>query len=215
MADVTLTAETREQRGSRPAGRLRRAGLLPAVVYGLDRGSVPVTVPARELQHILAGESGANTLIALRVDGEEQLTLARQIQRDPVRGSLVHVDFVRVSRDVAVSAEVPIHLTGESVGVRDGGLLEQLMFHLAIEAKPADIPVAVEADVSGLALGDQLHVSDLVIPAGVVLSHDADELVAQVVAPRGLTEAEVAAAEAVEAAAAAAEAEAGPESAEE
>jgi large subunit ribosomal protein L25 len=184
MADIKLEAAARTDLGSRPSGRIRREGLVPAVVYGLGGDSVTISVPARELSHILSGESGANTLINLQVDGDEYLTLARQIQRHPTRGDLVHVDFVRIRRDVAVSAEVPLHLTGEPVGVRDGGLLEQLLFTLTVEAKPADIPTGVEADVSALNIGDQLRVAELPIPSGVSLQHEEDELVAQVVAPR-------------------------------
>jgi large subunit ribosomal protein L25 len=184
MADNTLVAEQRSDFGSRPAGRLRRAGLVPAVVYGLATDTVNVAVPARELGHILAGESGVNTLITLQVGGDDVLTLARQIQRDPLRGDFVHVDFIRIRRDVAVAADVPIQLVGEATGVRDGGLLEQLVFSLQIEAKPEDIPTGVEVDVSELAIGDQLRIADLTLPAGVAVQHEADELVAQVVMPR-------------------------------
>ena len=184
MADVLLTAETRPERGSRPAGRLRRTGKVPAVVYGLDTDPISVTVPARELAHLLAGEGGANTLIRLQVDGDEQLTLARQIQRHPTRGDLVHVDFVRIRRDVAVQAEVPLHLVGEAPGSRDGGLVEQLIFSLSIEAKPADIPNVVEVDISALEIGDQLRIAEVTVDEGVTFLHESDELVVQVVAPR-------------------------------
>ena len=180
--DVVLTAEKRPERGSRPAGRLRRTGQVPAVVYGRGGDSVPVTVPARDLGHILAG--GANTLVTLKVDGADQLTLVRQVQRHPTRGELLHVDFVRVSTDVAVAAEVPLHLTGEPVGVKNGGLLEQLVFSLPIEAKPQDIPHGLEADVSHLDIGGQLRLDEVALPAGVSATIEADALVAQVVAPR-------------------------------
>jgi large subunit ribosomal protein L25 len=184
MADVLLTAETRPERGSRPAGRLRRTGKVPAVVYGLDADAISVTVPARELSHLLAGEGGANTLIRLQVDGDEQLTLARQIQRHPTRGDLVHVDFVRIRRDVAVQAEVPLHLVGEAPGSRDGGLVEQLIFNLTIEAKPADIPNVVEVDISALEIGDQIRIAEVTVDEGVSFQHEPEELVVQVVAPR-------------------------------
>jgi large subunit ribosomal protein L25 len=190
MPDITLATEKRTDLGSRPAGRLRRQGKVPAVVYGLGTDSVSVTVPSRELQHILAGESGANTLITLDVDGENVLTLARQIPRHPTRGELVHVDFIRIRRDVAVSAEIPLHLIGEPTGVRDGGLLEQLMFNLTIEAMPGNIPVAIEIDVSALAIGDQLHVSDIPLAAGVAAQAEGDTVVVQIAAPRIATEAE-------------------------
>jgi large subunit ribosomal protein L25 len=194
-AENTLIAEERTVIGSRPAGRLRRAGKVPAVVYGLETDTVQVAVPVRELNHILAGESGVNTLITLRMNGEEHLTLARQIQRHPTRGDLIHVDFIRVRRDVAVAAEVPVNLVGEAEGVRDGGILEQLVFTLSVEAKPEDIPPGVEVDVSALAIGDQLRIADLRLPAGVAVQQEADELVAQVVMPRVAEEPEAEAAE--------------------
>src|SRR5262249_8608748 len=100
MPDITLTSEPRVETGSGPAGRVRRAGQVPAVVYGLGTDPVAISVPGHELQHILSGESGANTLITLSVAGDDVLTLARQIQRHPTRGDLVHVDFVRIRRDV-------------------------------------------------------------------------------------------------------------------
>jgi large subunit ribosomal protein L25 len=184
--DLTLTAEPRAERGSRPAGRLRRAGRVPAVVYGLGTDTKAVTVSARELTNLLA--KGANTLITLKVDGDEALTLARQVQRDPTRGDLVHVDFIRVRTDVAVAAEVGLHLTGEPAGVRDGGIVEQLIFTLPIEAKPQDIPTGIEHDISALEIGDQLRVAELTLPAGVVATVEEDALVAQVVAPRVVEE---------------------------
>jgi large subunit ribosomal protein L25 len=188
MPDTTLLAEPRTQLGSRNSGRLRREGKVPAVVYGLGTDTVSVTVPARELQHILAGESGANTLITLDVGGKSVLTLARQIHRHPTKGILVHVDFIRIDRDVAVSAEIPIHLVGEATGVRDGGLLEQLLFHLTVEAMPGNIPVSIEIDVERLAIGDQLRVEDISLPTGVETQAEADFVIAQVAAPRVATE---------------------------
>jgi len=208
MPDITLTAEKRTEVGSRPAGRYRRQGKTPAVVYGLGVDTLSVLVPARELSHILAGESGANTLITLDLEGESMLTLARQIHRHPTRGELLHVDFIRIRRDVAVSAEIPLHLVGEATGVRDGGLLEQLMFHLTVEAMPGNIPVAIEIDVTALAIGDQLRVSELPLAAGVETETDPETVVVQVAAPRVATEADEAA-EAAEAGEAAGESPAG------
>ncbi len=188
MADVKLAANKRSERGTRPAKRLRREGLLPAVVYGLEDEAVPVTVSARELGLILGGEAGANTLINLQVDGAEQLTLARQIQRDPMRGDLVHVDFVRIRRDVAVEAEVPVQIVGEAPGAKEGGIVEQQLFSLTISAKPADIPPVVEVDVSALELNDQIRFEDLRLPPGVETGYEPDELVVQVIVPRVVEE---------------------------
>jgi large subunit ribosomal protein L25 len=203
MEEVTLVAEVRPGDGKSEARRIRREGKVPAVVYGLGTDAQPVAVPDRELQHILHGPGGANTLINLDLSGKQELVLARQIQRHPVRHNLMHVDLIRVSRDVAIAAEVPVHLMGEPVGVRDGGILEQVTFTLSVEARPADIPRSIEIDVSALNIGDHLAVGDLVLPQGVTTTQEPDEQVAHVSQPRGL-----ALPEEIEAAEAEAEAEA-------
>jgi large subunit ribosomal protein L25 len=184
MPDITLASEPRTELGSGPSGRLRRAGKVPAVVYGLGTDPVSISVPALELAHVLAGEAGANTLITLDLDGQSVLTLARQIHRHPTRGEFVHVDFVRIRRDQAVSAEIPVNLNGEPKGVKDGGLLEQLMFHLTIEAMPENIPVSLEHDITRLEIGDQVLVSGIALPAGVITPVDETHVVAQVTARR-------------------------------
>ena len=203
MQEVTLVADVERAVGKSAARKIRREGKVPAIVYGLGTDPQPVAVPSRELQHILHGAGGANTLINLDLGGKEDLVLARQVVRHPVRHTLVHVDFIRVRRDQAVSAEVPIHLTGEPLGVREGGLLEQATFTLSIEAKPGDLPAGIEADVSALNIGDQLTVGDLKLPSGVVTTQEPGDLVAHVTQPRGLDlpeEAEAAEAEEGEAA---------------
>jgi large subunit ribosomal protein L25 len=198
MADATLVAELRTASGKGPAGRIRRDGLVPAVVYGLGGDSVAVSVPARELGHILSGASGANTLISLRIDGSDQLALARQIHRHPVKGTLLHVDFVRVRADQTIQAEVPVHLIGEAEGVSRGGVLEQLVHTLTIEALPRDVPNGIEHDISALEIGSAVHVSDLAIPASVAVMQAPEELVAQISAPRVAEEAAPAEGEAAE-----------------
>ena len=190
MSDVTLNVEPRAELGSGPAGRYRREGRVPATVYGLEADAQSVLVGARELERILHGASGANTLITLNLGEGDALALARQIQRHPTRGDLVHVDFVRIRRDVAVTADIPLHVEGEAPGSRQGGLLEQLLFTVTIEAMPGNIPNSLTVDISMLELGDQIHISDLPVPAGVTLQHQPEELVAQVAIPRGLDEEE-------------------------
>jgi large subunit ribosomal protein L25 len=187
MTDATLTASIRTERGSGPAGRLRRDGQVPAVVYGLGTDTLAVTVSARELDHILHSDTGANSLITLQVDGGDVLALARQIQRHPTRGILQHVDFIRVSRDRAVDAEVPIVIVGEAPGTKAGGKLEQQLFTVSVSALPDRIPTAIEVSIAGLALGDQIKVADIACPDGVTIALPADALVVQVAVPRGLT----------------------------
>jgi large subunit ribosomal protein L25 len=186
MEEVTLVADVGRPIGKSAARKIRREGKVPAIVYGLGTDPEPVAVPSRELQHILAGAGGANTLINLDLSGREELVLARQVVRHPVRHTLVHVDLIRVRRDTAVSAEVPIHLVGEAQGTKDGGLLEQDTFTLSIEAKPGDLPSGIEADVTALEIGDQLTVADLTLPPGVVTTQEPGDLVAHVSAPKGL-----------------------------
>lgn len=184
MSDATLIAQKRTETGDGPAKRLRAAGRVPAVVYGLDAGTVSVSVPARELDHILHSASGSNTLISLQVDDGSQLTLARQVHRHPVRGTVLHVDFIRVRADQTIEAEVSIAFIGESEGVRNGGLFEQSLFSLTVEALPGDIPNAFEHDVSALVIGDSIHVRDLVVPPGVVVLQEDDAVVAHISLPR-------------------------------
>lgn len=200
MEEATLVAEVGRHSGKAVARKIRREGKVPAVVYGLGADPLSVAVPDHDLQLILQGRSGANTLINLQIPGgRPELVLARQIQRHPVRHHLVHVDLVRVRRDVAISAEVPVHLVGEARGHKDGGLVSQLIFTLSIEAKPADVPPSIEVDISHLGIGDHLSVAELPLPPGVVPTQDPEEQVVHVTQPRGLLlpeEEEAAAAEA-------------------
>lgn len=195
MSDVKLSVEPRTQFGSGPAGRYRREGKVPATVYGLDADPQSILCNGRELERILHGASGANTLITLDLSDGDALALARQIQRHATRGDLVHVDFVRISRNIAVAAEIPLHIEGEAPGARQGGLLEQLLFSVTVEAMPGNIPNELIVDVSALELGDQIHVSDLKVAAGVEIQQEADALVVQVAIPRGLGDEEEAEAE--------------------
>jgi large subunit ribosomal protein L25 len=188
MADATLVAARRTAAGKGAAGRARREGLVPAVVYGLGADNVPIAVPSRELGHFLAGAAGANTVFTLKLDGSDQLALARQIQRHPVKGTLLHVDFVRVRADQTIQAEVPVHLTGDAEGVARGGVLEQFLYTVSVEARPADVPNSLEIDISALEIGDAAYVRELTVPSGVVITNDADDLVAQISAPRVVEE---------------------------
>ena len=121
----------------------------------------------------MSGEAGLNTLLSLEVGKGSYLTLAREIQRHPFRNVVTHVDFQIVRRDEVISAEIPINLVGEALEVHHGdGVVDQQLFTLAIKAKPSDIPPSVDIDISSLTIGAALHVSDIVIPAGVELETD-------------------------------------------
>jgi large subunit ribosomal protein L25 len=177
MAEITLAAETGRATGSRSSGRLRAAGKVPATVYGLGGDPVTVAVVWRELRSALTTEAGLNALINLSVDGHaEELTIVKDLQRHPIRRDVLHVDFLRVSRDVAIEVDVPIVLTGEARAVvNNDGLVDQAMFTLTISAKPQDIPAELTLDISDLEIGASLRVSDLTLPAGVETHLDPEE----------------------------------------
>lgn len=208
MPEITLPAESGRSIGSRPSGRLRAAGKIPGVVYGHGIEPVSVAVDARALRAALTSEAGLNALLNLEVDGDSHLTLARELQRHPVRHNVVHVDFQVVRRDEVISADVPIALTGEATKVHQGdGVLDQLVFSVTVHATPARIPHVIEIDVSALAIGDAVRVADLTLPEGV--STEVDPEVAIVVAqPPQVSEADLVTEADAEAAAVTAEAEA-------
>ena len=183
MAEYELKAEKRDQAGKGAARKIRATGRVPAVLYGPQLDPMRLTVDSLELWHALHTDAGTNVLISLAVDGDTFLTMPREVQRDIVRGTLLHVDFLRIRRDVAIQVDVPIHLTGESAGVTEGGVIEHHLWELRIECLPANVPESVEADVSHLNIGDSLHVSDLRIPQHLTVLTPLEETIVSVVPP--------------------------------
>lgn len=178
MPEIVVAAQGGRPVGSRPSRRLRSSGQVPGVVYGHGITAVPVAVDARALRAALSSSAGANALLALQIGDENHLTLAREVQHHPVRGNVTHVDFVVVRRDEVVSAEVPVVLVGEAEEVRRGeGVVEQLLFSLAVRALPGVIPDAIEVDVDDLVIGQTVRVGDLALPEGVEAEAEADQSV--------------------------------------
>jgi large subunit ribosomal protein L25 len=178
MAELTLVAEPGRATGSAAARRLRTTGRVPAVVYGHDTEPQAVSVDGRELRIALSGGSGVNQLLSLDVAGTRRLALARVLQRDPVRGRVIHVDFQVVSRDEVISAEVPVVLVGEAKAVeQEKGIVEHILSSLTVRATPGSIPDAIEVDVSGLSVGDTVRVGQLPLPVGVTTDVDPEEAV--------------------------------------
>ena len=212
MAEFDLVAEPRQGAGKGVARKVRAEGRVPAVLYGSDLDPRPLSVDARQLWHALHTDAGANVLINLRVDGDTYLALPREVQRDIVRGTFLHVDFLRVRRDVAIQVQVPITLVGESPGVNEGGVVEHHLWELSVECLPTDVPESIEADISGLNITDSLHVSDLRLPDNVTLLTPPEETIVTVVPPPvlQLEEVEEAVAEEEGAEGAAPEGEEGP-----
>ena len=172
-SEVTLTADLGRETGSAAARRLRHEDKVPGVVYGQGAGTQSVTVVRRDLRIALSGPAGQNALITLKVGGDPQLTIVRDLQRDPIKRVVTHVDFLRINRDEEIEVEVPIHLEGEATDVlRNDGLVDQSIDHLTVIAKPGDIPPSFTIDVSAMVIGDVIRVHDLALPAGVTTPLD-------------------------------------------
>ncbi len=182
--EITLQADAGRAIGSAASRRLRRQGMVPAIVYGQGADPLAVAVSRRELVAALSTEAGVNALIRLEVDGDTHLTLARQIQRHPVRGEISHADFIKVSLEEKVEAEVNVTFVGIPHGVAEGdGIVEAINPAVAIEALVTDIPNHIELDISQLEIGDVLRVSDLPALPGVEYLDDPDDPIVTVSLP--------------------------------
>ncbi|HRW40345.1 MAG TPA: 50S ribosomal protein L25 [Microthrixaceae bacterium] len=178
MSEVTLTASTGRETGTRPSRRLRREGLVPGVVYGEGKDATVLSVDRKELRRALSTDAGQNALISLTVDGTTYLTVVKELQRHPVRREVTHVDFLTVDPDAAIEVEVPIHLVGEAKEVsQNGGITEQRLMALKVLVKPGAIPDGIDADITDLTLTTTITAADLVLPAGVELVTDPEQAV--------------------------------------
>jgi large subunit ribosomal protein L25 len=192
MEQTVVTATTTRALGTRPSRRLRREGQLPGVLYGLGREPVNLHVDYVELREALKTEAGLNTVFSLAVDGQQDLVLVKDVQRDPVRREVIHVDFLRIDAAQAITVEVPIRLVGEAEEVLAAGLLiEQALFALAVECSPTSIPDSLDADISILTPDRNITVADLTLPSGVTTDVDGDDPVVYTIVPRAEVEEEV------------------------
>jgi len=200
MDQIIVEAMPRDDRGKNAARRMRRAGHVPAVLYGGEGGSITLAVNTKQLSAIMRSESGHNTIFKVKLPTGEQPAMLRDWQVDPVLGSLLHVDLLRVAMDVRMRVLVPVHTFGEPQGVKlQGGIFEMVTRGVEIECLPSDIPGEIRVDISELMIGKQLRAGDLPLDATKVkLVTDPQRVVAHVVALRAEEEkpAEAVAAEA-------------------
>lgn len=195
MPHTRLDAQSRTELGNGPARRLRRQGLVPGVVYQRGRDSLHFTIAERELRRAMA-DGGRTSVIDLAIGGAgPRPVLFKEWQIHPVRGSVVHIDFAEVDLTRAVEAQVAIHLVGDPIGVREGGILDQTLREVTVSALPDSLPDQIEHDVSGLQIGDSVGVADLTAPQGSTIVSDPELGIASVVAPRVEEEPEEEAAE--------------------
>jgi len=185
MQQETLRVLKRTVSGSRPARRMRREGQIPAVVYGVGIDTQEIAIERRSLLGVLNTEAGLNALINVQVEGgDEVLTVAREVQRDPVRGDITHLDFIKVSLDIAIDAEVGLEYTGTPHGVKEeGGFIETVENAVMISALPTAIPTSITVDISELGIGDTLKVEDLPVIDGVTYLTESDRPLVTVLLP--------------------------------
>jgi large subunit ribosomal protein L25 len=182
-AQNVIPAQAREGHGKGPARRLRREGLIPAVVYGEHAKPVSVAVDPAAVLEAIDTPLRFNTLITLKLDAGEKRVLFKDYQVDPVSRRLLHADFLEVALDKPVKVRIPVIATGKAQGVTDGGILSVAAKEIVVEALPERIPARIEVDVTPLKMGQSIHVSELKAPAGSTIRYATDYVVAYVAVP--------------------------------
>src|SRR5437773_8295469 len=164
MKEIMVDVKSRETLGKNPSRRLRHEGRSPAMVYGGKKAPVPGIVDPKKILEIIQSESGVNTIFQLGLADTEarRHVMIKEYQVDPVRGNLIHADFVRIQMDEVIEVDVPVQVTGEAAGVKlDGGILDHVTRQVRVSCLPGDIPEHITIDVAPLKIGDALRVSDL------------------------------------------------------
>jgi len=174
MEQKVLTIEIREKVGKGACRRLRSNGMVPAVVYGKGIDSVSVSVDQKELMALVSGKGGMNSLLTLKGCGalDGNVVIVTELTRDCLKGLPVHADLHRVKMEEKVKVKAPLIVKGTARGVKEGGLLDVLLHSIEVECLPASIPGSIEVDITNLALGSSLHVSDIQVPDGVKILDD-------------------------------------------
>lgn len=173
MSDYVLSAEKRTEEGKGASRRLRRAGKVPAIVYGLDKDPQSISLEHKQLKrNELDGEAFFYSIISVDIDGDVEPVLIRDIQRHPYKPFIMHVDLMRVDMKAEISTTVPLNIIGadECEGVKAGGSVSQIISEVDVTCMPAAMPEMIDVDVSGLNVGDGITLSQIVAPEGVTLS---------------------------------------------
>jgi large subunit ribosomal protein L25 len=179
MSQVVLSAKNRQGTGSPEARRIRREGRIPAVLYGRTGQAVSIDLDAREFVNGVKNIS-ESTIVKVEIDGESHDAFVKDTQRRITDGNILHVDFYEVESDVALRARVSVHIHGNPIGVREGGILEFPLHEIEVECLPKDLPERIDVDVSELKVNQSIHVRDIVLAEGVRLISAADQVVALV-----------------------------------
>jgi large subunit ribosomal protein L25 len=193
MEFIQIEVAVREELGTAHARRIRRAGNVPAVLYGMKRPNLQLSIAEEEMQRFL--KTGSH-LVELRLGDKTRPAILREIQQDPVSDEILHVDFHRVDHDVEVDDHVHVHFKGRAAGEKEGGVFQTLKETIHVRCRPKLLPEEFLLEIAEMHVGDTLKVSQLEVPAGVTILDDPDDLVAQVAIPKRVAAVEVPAEEA-------------------
>jgi len=188
MEKINLSASVRAQTGKSASSHLRKKGLIPAVVYKGGKKTIHVEVSVKELEGVLHTDAGENVIINLKISGEgkkpDKTVIIKDIQHDPVKDDFLHVDFNEILLTEKIEVKVPVEVKGEAVGVKDGGVLEHVLWELEVECLPMDIPEKIVFDITPLKIGDTVYVKDLSVPLTVKVLNDPENPVVSVATPQ-------------------------------
>jgi large subunit ribosomal protein L25 len=187
MAIIKLDSKKRTMTGKGSARKLRSVGKLPGILYGPETSPIMLSLDYKQLQKILRGKSAENIIFDLKADSNEKnqskRVMIKEIQKDPVTRDYLHVDFYEISMEKELEVDIPVYLVNTPIGVSEGGILEHIRRELKISCMPKNLVDKIEVDVSGLAIGQSLHVEDIDLPPGLKSIEDRDLTIATVVAP--------------------------------
>lgn len=186
---VSISISKREELGSANARRIRRSGMIPAVVYGHGEAALPIVVSPEDAGKV----AYYNGLVELNCTcGTKKMAVVKEIQRHPINPGILHIDFQEVAMDEVIISTVPVNLMGEAIGTKQGGQLEQIMKEIDVKSLPANVPAVIDVDITDLGLDAAIHVGELALPEGVEAASDADLVVCLVRGSRGAAVAETA-----------------------
>ncbi len=187
MDTMQLSSEIRTQTGKGSARKIRSAGKLPAILYGPEIDPIMLTLDFTELKKALQGRSAESVLLNLRIDsdkkGQSKKVMIKEIQRDPVKRDYLHVDLFEISLIKELEVDIPIHLVNTPIGVSEGGILQHTRREVKVSCMPDDLVDKIDVDVSGLDIGQSLHIGDISFPSGLKSLEDVDVTIVTVVAP--------------------------------
>ncbi len=187
MATIQLDSKKRTMTGKGSARKLRSGGRLPVILYGPETSPIMLSLDYKQLQKILRGKSAENIIFDLKADSNEKnqskRVMIKEIQKDPVTRDYLHVDFYEISMEKELEVDIPVYLINTPIGVSEGGILEHTRRELKISCMPKNLVDRIEVDVSGLDIGQSLHVEDITLPPGLKSIEDGDLTIATVVAP--------------------------------